>query len=113
MNDELELLFSKDVPVVPEVEFDYKKMLQNCKTGKEKHNIKLFKHILYACFCLVLCFISVLTTVLILDNNSPIRYANSANVDKGKSPYLSRIGYSQELYENRKKENPDWEPVFD
>lgn len=113
MSDELELLFNKDVPVVPEVEFDYKKMLQNCKTGKEKHNIKLFKHIIYACFCLVLCFISVLTTVLILNNNSPIRYANPANVDKGKSPYLSRIGYSQELYENRKKENPDWEPIFD
>ena len=26
MSDELELLFSKDVPVVPEVDFDYKKM---------------------------------------------------------------------------------------
>ena len=72
MSDELELLFNKDVPVVPEVEFDYKKMLQNCKMGKEKHNIKLFKYVLNACFCAILCLIFVLTTVIIIKNNTSI-----------------------------------------
>lgn len=70
MNDELELLLNKDVPVVPEIEFDYKKMLKNCKMEKDKNNIKLFKYLLYACFCLVLCFVSVFTTVMIKNNTS-------------------------------------------
>ena len=112
-NEELEKLIRNDYFELKYSGCDENMILKKCKTGKGKHNIKLFKHILYACFCLVLCFISVLTTVLILNNNSPIRYANPANVDMGKDPYLSRIGYSQELYENRKKQNPDWEPIFD
>ena len=82
MSDELELLFNKDVPVVPEVEFDYKKMLQNCKMGKEKHNIKLFKYVLNACFCAILCLIFVLTTVIIIKNNTSIEKKDKIEIVK-------------------------------
>ena len=90
MNDELELLFSKDVPVVPEVEFDYKKMLQNCKMGKEKYNIKLFKYTLYACFCVVLCFVSVLTTITIVKNNTSIEKNDKIEIVRSSGYVVSR-----------------------
>ena len=114
MNDEeLEILINQDVQKAPYIECDSKKILRKCKMEKKRYNIKLFKYALYACFCVVLCFVSVLTTITIVKNNGTITLNNPANVDIGKSPYLSRIGYTQKQYDNKKQNDPDWEPIFD
>lgn len=72
MSDELELLFNKDVPVVPEVEFDYKKMLQNCKMGKEKHNKQFISLNIVLSSFIVLVGIIILSVVM-MNNNTPIK----------------------------------------
>lgn len=110
MNDEeLEKLIKFDMPKTPYIECNSKKILQKCKIQKDKYSNQIFKYLFTVCFCIVLCFATSFLTIRIVNNN----YSSALNVDKGKSPYLAMEGFSQELYEAIKANNPDWEPKFD
>ena len=112
MNDEeLEKLIKSNTPNTPYIECDSKRILQRCKIQINKNNNQMFKFLLTICCCAVICFITALVAIQIVNNNANNTIA--LNVDMGKNPYLAKDGLSQELFEAIKANDPNWEPVFD
>ena len=97
----------------PEIKGDYKKTMELFESRKSSSKKKIMNLIKLSVYTLVICVISVFSTILISRLGETRKPGVALNVDMGKNPYLSRVGYSDELYNRRKAEDPNWEPIFD
>ena len=103
---------------IPKSEKNFEKTLYECKNNEQKRNYKLINVLSLFVFGVIVMTISVFITMKIdnkkYDKNvSNIQNLVLENVDKGKSPYLAKDGIAPVIYNSLKKNNPDWEPVFD
>ena len=61
-NEELEKLIRNDSSKLNYSGCDANAILKKCKIGKTRYQSKLLRYFAFGCFCVVLCFVSVLIT---------------------------------------------------
>ena len=135
--DELKDLLKVDVP---ESNGDFNKTFEKCEQGSVNIGLKRKRFLLIAIVVLVLSLGIVTSTVLIhkanMDKNNPgndisdgdqqnnQQHINEENNQPGeiviekivegrKNPYFASAGLDVATYNEVKKYNPNWEPIFD